>query len=145
MRIFGKAALQRARAAQEIEVDDAGRVTKLGRDPFAAVEAVLRTFEELELTVDWRALEYHLETEVVLDLEHGASSYYCAWSELSAAPVEWVRVGLVVQRTRVFQTEREVAPGPFVRFSHGQVQASAYWFAPGADDQYASVSLAVEF
>ena len=98
-----------------------------------------------ELTLGWGPLEYYHETEVVFDLGNSANSYFYAWAELSAAATEWFRAGVALQRMRVFQSSRELTPGPFVRFSVSRFELSAYWFAPGADDQYAAVSLGVQF
>jgi hypothetical protein len=45
--MFGDVALARARAVPGLELDADGRVVRLGAHPYAAVEAVLRTFEQL--------------------------------------------------------------------------------------------------
>ncbi len=61
------------------------------------------------------------------------------------APVEWLRAGVVIERTRVIHTPREVTPGLLVGFSVWRLDLTGYWFAPGADGQYAAVSAGVRF
>jgi hypothetical protein len=99
----------------------------------------------LELTLGWGPFEYYLETEVVLDVGDVSSSYLYAWSELTASPLDWLRAGLAVQRTRVLQSGREVSPGLLVGLSAARADASFYLFEPGADDQYVVLSAGVQF
>jgi hypothetical protein len=54
-------------------------------------------------SVTWRRLEFYSEGEYVFDAHDSADSYFYNWSELSWAPVEWFRFGLVTQRTRVYR------------------------------------------
>jgi hypothetical protein len=45
--LFGEVALRRARRVPGLEFDDAGHVVRIGGDPVAVLEDVLRTFEQL--------------------------------------------------------------------------------------------------
>jgi hypothetical protein len=97
----------------------------------------------LELTLSWGPLQYYLEAEVLIDLASVSSSYYYGWSELSAAPVEWMRAGIAIQRTRLVSTGREVSLGPLIGFSVWKIDLTAYWFDPGGSGQYVVVSAGV--
>jgi hypothetical protein len=55
--------------------------------------------------------------------------------------VEWWRIGLVTQRTRVYQTEHDVQRGLVVGFSRKSVDAAIYVFNP--DDSRPVVTFAV--
>ena len=99
----------------------------------------------LELTLSWGPLQYYLEAEVLIDLASVSSSYYYGWSELSAAPVEWMRAGIVLQRTRLVNTGREVTPGLLIGFSVWKLDLTGYWFEPGGKGQYVVVSAGVRF
>jgi hypothetical protein len=99
----------------------------------------------LELTLGWGLLEYYLESEVVLDVGDASASYFYAWSQLTASPLEWLHAGLVLQRTRVVHTQREISPGLFVGVSGERLEATFYLFNPGADAQYESLSAGVHF
>jgi hypothetical protein len=41
----------------------------------------------------------------------GEDSFCYNWSELTVAPVDWFRFDMVTQRTRVYQSEREIQRG----------------------------------
>jgi hypothetical protein len=45
--MFGQVALARARALPGLEIDERGRVVRFIHDPYATVEAVLQTFDQL--------------------------------------------------------------------------------------------------
>ena len=52
------------------------------------------------------------------------------WSELTLAPVEWWRIGLVAQRTRVYETDREIQRGLLVGFAYRNLDSAIYLFNP---------------
>jgi hypothetical protein len=99
----------------------------------------------LELTVAWGPLELYSESEYVVDLEESASSFFYAWSELSAWPTEWLRVGAALQRTRVFEAAREVSAGPLVGLAIWKLSATFYLLEPGRDEQFAIASVGASF
>jgi hypothetical protein len=66
--------------------------------------------------------EAYAEAEYVFDLGDGASSYFYMWSELSVWPTEWLRAGVVTQRTRVYQTDRDIQRGLLVGVSFRRVE-----------------------
>ena len=98
---------------------------------------------ELDFTV-WR-FEAYGEAEYVFDLQDSDSKYFYMWSELSVRPLEWLRAGLVTQRTRVYRTERDVQRGPLVGVSWSKVDATFYLFNPTADDRLAVLSIGISF
>jgi hypothetical protein len=98
---------------------------------------------ELDFTV-WR-LEAYGEAEYVFDVNDSDSKFFYMWSELSVRPTEWLRAGLVTQRTRVYQTERDIQRGPLVGVSFSKIDATFYWFNPGADDHLAVLSIGFSF
>jgi hypothetical protein len=85
------------------------------------------------------------EAEYVFDLGDSSSRFFYMWSELSFWPAEWLRVGLVTQRTRVYQTERDLQRGLLVGVAWKQLEGAAYFFNPGADDHFTVVSLGLSF
>jgi hypothetical protein len=92
----------------------------------------------------WR-LEAYAEAEYVFDLHDGSSHFFYMWSELSVWPTEWLRAGIVTQRTRVYQTERDIQRGLLVGFSYKKLDGAVYFFNPGSDDHFTVVSLGVSF
>lgn len=89
----------------------------------------------VEASVAWRQVDFYLEGEYVRDRKDRDDSYWYAWSELGYRPAEWLRLGLVAQRTRAYTGERELQRGPFVQFTFGPVTVGGYWFNPGSNDQ----------
>lgn len=80
----------------------------------------------------WWKVELYGESEYVIDTTSASDSFFYNWSELSLAPVEWFRFGVAAQRTRVYQTDREVQPGLLVGFAAKHVTLTGYVFNPDA-------------
>jgi len=99
----------------------------------------------LTLTLEWGPLALWTQSEYVFDLGDSSASYFYAWSELSVSPVEWLRAGLALQRTRVVETPLEVQWGPLLGFSVWKLTATAYLFAPGQESQYVVLAVAGSF
>ena len=89
----------------------------------------------LEASVAWGRLDFYVEAEYVRDNREHTDSYFYAWSELGFRPVEWLRVGIAGQRTRVYGGERDIQRGPFAQVTCGPVTVGGYWFNPGSSDQ----------
>ena len=81
----------------------------------------------------------------MFDLNDSSSKYFYMWSELSLWPTEWLRAGMVTQRTRVYQTDRDIQRGVLVGFAFKKLDGTVYFFNPGADDHFTVVSLGVSF
>ena len=84
-------------------------------------------------SLGWGMLELYSETEFVFDAGDSADSFLYTWSEFEVAPVDWCRFGLVVQRTKVYQTEFDIQRGFFVGVSYRRADVTAYVFNPDAD------------
>jgi len=98
---------------------------------------------EADLTIG--PFEAYGEAEYVFDLGDSESSYFYMWSELSVWPTEWLRAGVVTQRTRVYRTDRDIQRGLLVGVSFKRVEGAVYFFNPGSDDHFTVVSLGVSF
>ncbi|MGA8892587.1 MAG: hypothetical protein WB493_13530 [Anaeromyxobacteraceae bacterium] len=99
----------------------------------------------LTLTLEWGVLTFWSQSEYVFDLGDRSQSYFYVWSEFSVTGPEWLRVGVVLQRTRAFQTSTEVQGGPLIGFSFWRLSATAYLFAPGRQDQFLVLAVAGAF
>ncbi|MBN9693456.1 MAG: hypothetical protein J0M24_24690 [Verrucomicrobia bacterium] len=98
-------------------------------------------------TISWWKLTLYSEAEYVFDLGGPASAddFFYSWSELSLAPVEWMRFGVALQRTRVFSTGLEVQRGVLLGASWKSVDFTAYVFNFGWEDPTVVLSLGVSF
>ncbi len=98
----------------------------------------------LEATVAWRTLDFYIEAEYVYTSE-SADRYVYAWSELGMRPVEWLRVGVASQRTRIYGGDRGHDIGPFGQVTFGPFTLGAYWFSPGSSEQVVVGSIGATF
>ncbi len=88
----------------------------------------------------WK-LKLSSEGEYFFDTGNSSESFFYNWSELSLAPVDWFRFGLVTQRTRLYKTDRDIQRGVLVGFSFKKVDLSAYVLNP--DESKPTLVLAV--
>ncbi len=84
----------------------------------------------LKGSLSWWKLELYSEDEYVFDSSHSSGSFFYNWSELTFAPVEWFRVGIVTQRTRAYQTDRDIQRGFLVGLSYRKLSFTTYVFNP---------------
>ena len=98
-----------------------------------------------EASVGWKQLDFYVEAEYVRDSGERSDSYTYAWSELGFRPLEWLRIGLVGQRTRAYGGDRDVQRGPFAQLTWGRVTIGGYWFNPGSSDQVVVGSIGLSF
>ena len=99
----------------------------------------------VEASLAYRAVDVYVEAEYVDDHDDHANRYVYAWSELGLRPVEWLRIGIVGQRTRVVHTDRDIQRGPFVQVAFGNASIAVYAFNPDAGSRYTVVSFAASF
>jgi hypothetical protein len=93
----------------------------------------------------WKKLEFYSEGEYLFDAGDTADSFFYNWSELTFAPVESFRFGLVTQRTRVYQTERDIQRGLLAGFSFNRLDLTGYVFNPDGAKPTVVVAIAVTF
>jgi hypothetical protein len=96
-------------------------------------------------SLGWWKLEFSSEGEFVFDTGDSSGSFFYAWSELSLAPVDWGRFGLAGQRTRVYDTDREIHRGLLVGVAYKGVDLTTYVFDPDTDEPTVVVAVGVTF
>ena len=99
----------------------------------------------IEASVASGRFDLYLEGEYVRHTNDRSGSYVYAWSELGFRPIEWLRAGLVAQRTRAYGGERDVQRGPFVQASWRRVTVGGFWFNPGSSDQVFVLAIGAAF
>lgn len=80
------------------------------------------------LSVTYQKIELSSEGEFVFDRRNSQGNFFYNWTELSISPVEWFRLGLVGQRTRVEQTSVDIQRGLLVGFSYKKLDFTTYVF-----------------
>jgi hypothetical protein len=95
--------------------------------------------------LSWWKLELYSEGEYVFDTGDSSASFFYTWSELSWSPVDWFRVGLVVQRTKLYQTDFDIQRGFLVGLSYRRVDFTTYVFNPDAHQPTIVLGLGFSF
>lgn len=94
-------------------------------------------------TLGWGAFELASEGEYLIDTDDADDSFFYTWSELAWSPTEWLRLGAVAQRTRVYDTDLDTQRGFLIGLSFERVAVTAYWFNP--DESELTAVLGVDF
>ena len=94
-------------------------------------------------SLSWWKLELYSEGEFAIDVDQTSESFFYNWSELTLSPVDWFRFGLVAQRTRVYQSDRDIQRGILAGLSFKHVDFTAYLF--NLDRRKPTVVLALTF
>jgi hypothetical protein len=95
-------------------------------------------------TVSWRRLEFYSEGEYLF-AGTAADQFFYNWSEFTVSPVEWWRIGLVTERTRAYETEREIQRGVLTGFSYRSFTSTIHVFNPDDTHPVVVVSASVTF
>lgn len=85
-----------------------------------------------EALLSWRKLELSSESEYVFDTGSSSDNFFYTWSELAWAPADWFRLGVVVQRTKVYKTDFDIQRGFLVGFAYKNATFTTYVFNPDA-------------
>ncbi|MGH9148101.1 MAG: hypothetical protein ACRD1Q_15425 [Vicinamibacterales bacterium] len=99
----------------------------------------------LELDLVWGPIEFYSEAEYIIDVHDRSSSLFYNWSELSVWPTSWLRGGMVTQRVKIRETDREIQRGIFAGVGNSKLRGTLYVFKPGSDDRYAMLAVGLTF
>ena len=96
-------------------------------------------------SLSWWKLELYSEGEYVFDTGDSSDSFFYNWSELTLAPVDWFRFGMVTQRTRLYETDRDIQRGLLAGFSFKKLDLTTYVLNPDDGDPTVVVAVALSF
>jgi hypothetical protein len=97
------------------------------------------------LSLSYWKVELSSQTEYVFDLESRSGNFFYTWSELTVSPVDWFRTGLVVQRTKAYETELDIQRGLLAGFSYKKIEFTAHVFNLGWTDPTVVLAVGVNF
>lgn len=98
-----------------------------------------------ELSVEWWKLSFASDGEYVFDFGDRENDFFYNWSQLGITPVEWLELGISIQRTQAYQTERDIQRGFFATLIWHQFNAGAYVFNPDDPTPTVIIALGAEF
>jgi hypothetical protein len=96
-------------------------------------------------SLQWSRFDFSSEGEYVFDVNDSSANFFYNWSELTFAPVERWRIGLVTQRTRVYATDRDIQRGLLVGFAYQAVDSAISLFNPDDSKPFVVVAVTVGF
>ncbi len=81
-------------------------------------------------TLSWWKIGLYSEGEYLFSTGDSSENFFYNWSELTVSPADWLRLGLVTQRTHLYQTDRQIQRGFLVGCSFRHLDLTAYVFNP---------------
>lgn len=87
-----------------------------------------------EAALKYKKIELSVSNEYVFDTGNKSGNFYYSWPELTYSVLEWLRVGLVAQRTKAFHTRLDTQRGFLVGVSHKKLEFTSYIFNAGWTD-----------
>jgi len=96
-------------------------------------------------SLSWWKLELYSEGEQVFDTGESSDSFFYNWSEVTLAPVDWFRFGLVTQRTRAYESDRDIQRGLLVGVNYKKLDVGAYFFNPDDEEPTFVISVGLNF
>lgn len=96
-------------------------------------------------SVTWRNVNLYSESEYVIDTASTSDSLLYNWSEVTYAFTDSLRAGLVVQRTRAYQTDRDVQRGLIVGYTYRRAEFTLCIFNPDEDKPTSAFSVGFRF
>jgi hypothetical protein len=98
-----------------------------------------------KLSLGWRRLEFSSESEYVFDAGDSSEKFFYTWSELGWAPAAWCRIGVVVQRTKVYKTAFDIQRGFLVGVAYKKATFTTYVFNPDASKPTVVLGVGMSF
>jgi hypothetical protein len=82
----------------------------------------------LALTLTYKRIQLYGSAEYVFDLQNRSNNFFYIWDQVTYSPLHWLQVGLVSQRTRVYQTGLDVQRGVLAGIIYKKVNVAANVF-----------------
>ncbi len=93
-----------------------------------------------ELTLSYGRFELYTESEFLVDFNDAAFNFFYAWTELNYSPLDWLSLGLVATRTRLFDTDLAIQRGLSAGFYAGAFSLYGSLMNLGSGDPYVFLS-----
>lgn len=96
-------------------------------------------------SLQWRRLEFDSEGEYVIDTADPSASYFYNWSELRLGLHHRFWVGVVTQRTRAYESDRQIQRGLLAGFSYQRADLVGYLFNPDDSKRFVVIALSLSW
>ena len=99
----------------------------------------------LEMEIGYKKFDFYSESEHVFDFSSKENNFFYMYSEIAFRPIEAIRTGIMTQRTKLYETDRELQRGIFGEYYFGRFRVGAFYFNPFASDNFLVASFSVDF
>src|SRR5262245_17908711 len=93
----------------------------------------------VNLDLAWRRLAFSTESEVLIDLHDSNASFVYSWLETTIGVGGGLRLGVVGQHTKTYDTGLDIQRGPMIEWSRGRGWLGFYGFNLDRTDDQAFV------
>ncbi len=97
------------------------------------------------LSLTYKRLNLSSQGEYVFDAADSSGNFFYTWSELAYSPLDWLRAGLAIQRTKAYKSDLDIQRGFLVGASYKSVDVTAYVFNLGWTDPTIVLAMAFNF
>jgi hypothetical protein len=98
-----------------------------------------------EASLSYKKIELSISNEYVIDTGDKSGNFYYSWPQLTYSPLDWLRLGLVAQRTKAYHDRLDTQRGFFVGISHKRIEFTTYIFNVGWTDPTAVLEVGFSF
>ena len=99
----------------------------------------------LEMEIMYKKIDFYSESEHVFDFNAKENNFFYMYSELAVRPIQPVRTGMMVQRTKLFESDRELQRGVFAEYYFKRYRGGFFYFSPFSYDYFWIISFSVDF
>jgi hypothetical protein len=97
------------------------------------------------ITLTYKRVQLYSQGEYVFDTQSRGNSFFYNWNQITYSLLNWLEVGLVTQRTRVYHTSLDVQRGVLVGFSYKKLHFTTNVFNVGWTTPTEVLSLGIHF
>jgi hypothetical protein len=84
------------------------------------------------ISLGYKALAFFTQGEYLFDTANQTNNFFYTWSELSCNLTNWLKAGIVIDRTKVLGSNFDVRRGPLLGFKcTDHLDFTTYWLNPG--------------
>jgi hypothetical protein len=98
-----------------------------------------------EITLSYKRLQLYASLEYVFAFQNRNGNFFYTWDQLTYSPLQWLQVGLVSQRTRVYQTGLDVQRGVLAGVTYKKVTFTTNVFNFGWTTPTEVLALGINF
>lgn len=97
------------------------------------------------LALSYKHFMLSSQSEYVFDATDTSGNFFYTWSELTYSPWDWLRAGLVIQRTKAYKSDLDIQRGFLVGVSYRKIDFTTFVFNLGWTDPTVVLAVGLNF